>query len=101
MSKMNESLISAILSPTGIKLLSHFPKSKRSAINIETIAEKSNIANSTAYRLIKDLKKWNNIISIKNSKDSLGRPEILYYIKSKNFTIILKHNETQLRVIQA
>jgi len=96
---MNESLISAILSPTGIKLLSHFPKSKISAINIETIAEKSDITTVTAYRLIKDLKKWNNIVTIKNGEGSIGHPEYLYYIKSKNFTIELKNTGTVLRVI--
>ena len=100
MIKLNEALISAILSPTGRKLLKYFPTTKRTALNIEQIAEKAEVPITSAYRHIQDLRTWNNIVSIKNRSDTGGRPEWEYYIKSKNFTIKLKNTGTELRVIK-
>ena len=98
---MNESiLISAILTPTGIKLLSHFPTTKRTALIIEQIAEIAEVPTTSAYRHIKTLREWNNIISIKNKSDTGGRPKWKYYIKSKNFTIRLKSSGIELSVIK-
>ena len=97
---MNEALISAILSPTGRKLLKYFPTTKKSCLNIEQIAEKAGVPTTSAYRHIKDLKEWsNNSVTIER-KTGRGPPEYLYYIKSKNFTIKLKSSGTELRVIK-
>ncbi len=100
MIKMNEALISAILSPTGRKLLKYFPTTKESRLNIEQIAELAGVPTTSAYRHIKDLKKWNNNIVTIERKTGRGPPEYLYYIKSKIFTIQLKNTGTELRVIQ-
>lgn len=97
---MNEDLILAILTPTGIKLLSHFPTTKRTALIIEQIAEIAGVPITSAYRHIKDLRTWDNIVSVKNRSDTGGRPEWKYYIKSKNFTIRLKSSGTELSVIK-
>lgn len=97
---MNDTLLSTILSSKGRKLLSHFPKSKNSALNIGKIAKKADISTVTAYRIIQILKEWDNIVWLKNPVDTGGSPEILYYIKSRKFIISIKNNGTKVRVIR-
>lgn len=95
---MNEELTSAILSKPGRKLISHFPRSKTTALDIRSIAIKAGITQATAYRIIKTLSKWDNIKSIETY--TTYAPLILYYIGSRNFMVIIKSKGTEVKVIE-
>ena len=96
---MDNHLIDAILSPIARKLIPHFPLTKRSSKNIFKIAKKANVPTVTAYRIIKELSKWDNIVS-KTMPTHRGRPMIVYYIKSREIVINVNKDGTTIKVIQ-
>ena len=94
---MNETLIAAILSKTGIKLIQGLPTMSTKAISIDELAEKTGITPVTAYRVMSVLSEWSNIISYQ--VDSTHAPLGLYYIESKLFTVTITKDNVRVDVI--
>jgi len=91
---MNETLISAIFSKSGIILIQELSTNPHKSISMEQLAENTGISIATTYRIMGALSTWSNIVSIKTP--SIHAPLTLYYIKSHNFTILINKKGVQV-----
>ena len=84
-------VIGSVFSKSGIKLISHLPLLENNdPISVSQLAKKSKVPLPTAYKTIKKLSEWDNIVV---TEEYTGRaPEFFYCIKTHSFKIIMNSN---------